>query len=92
MDRADIPLLPAHTWETSYRHEDGDLIRLFYVPALMCAAQCDRTTGYFSADSLVLAARGIERLIAVWSSVAVTGPVINTVATTVWGIRAASRT
>ena len=37
---------------------------LFYVPALSCAAQYDRTTGYFSADALVLAARGIERLIA----------------------------
>jgi len=63
MDSDDISLLPAHTWETSYRHEDGDLIRLFYVPALSCAAQYDRTTGYFSADALVLAARGIERLI-----------------------------
>ena len=60
---AQIPLLPAYTWETSYRHEDGDLIRLFYVPALSCAVQYDRTTGYFSADALVLAARGIERLI-----------------------------
>jgi SNF2 family DNA or RNA helicase len=63
MDFPDIPLLPAHTWETSYRHEDGDLIRLFYVPALSCAVQYDRTTGYFSADALALAARGIERLI-----------------------------
>jgi hypothetical protein len=60
---SEIPLLPAHTWETSYRHEDGDLVRLFYVPALLCAAQYDRTTGYFSADALALAARGIERLI-----------------------------
>ena len=60
----EISLLPAHTWETSYRHEDGDLIRLFYVPALSCAVQYDRMTGYFSADALVLAARGIERLIA----------------------------
>ena len=64
MDLDDIPLLSAHTWETSYRHEDGDLIRLFYVPALSCAVQYDRMTGYFSADALVLAARGIERLIA----------------------------
>jgi SNF2 family DNA or RNA helicase len=59
-----IPLLPAHTWDTSYRHEDGDLVRLFYVPALSCAVQYDRMTGYFSADALVLAARGIERLVA----------------------------
>ena len=33
VDSVEIPLLPAHTWETSYRHEDGDLVRLFYVPA-----------------------------------------------------------
>ena len=59
-----IPLLPAHTWETSYRHEDGDLVELFFVPALCCAVQYDRMTGYFSADTLALAARGIERLIA----------------------------
>ena len=58
------PLLSGHTWETSYRHEDGDLVRLFYVPALSCAVQYDRMTGYFSADALALAARGIERLIA----------------------------
>ena len=64
MDSDEIPLLPAHTWETSYRHEDGDLVRLFYVPALSCAVQYDRMTGYFSADALALAARGIERLIA----------------------------
>jgi len=55
VDPAQIPLLPAHTSETSYRHEDADLIRLFYVPALSRAVQYDRTTGYFSADALVLA-------------------------------------
>jgi ERCC4-related helicase len=64
MSSVAIPLLPAHTWETSYRHEDGDLIGLFYVPALSCAVQYDRMTGYFSAGALALAARGIERLIA----------------------------
>ena len=46
-------------WCTSYRHEDGDLIELFYNPALTCAVQYDRMTGYFSADALALAARGI---------------------------------
>jgi SNF2 family DNA or RNA helicase len=59
-----IPLLPAHAWETSYRHEQGDLVNLFYVPALSCAVQYDRMTGYFTADALALAARGIEKLIA----------------------------
>lgn len=56
-------LLAAHSWETSYRHEQGDLIDLFYVPALTCAVQYDRMTGYFTADALALAARGIEKLI-----------------------------
>ncbi len=56
--------LPSHTWDTSYRHEDGNLISLFYVPALSCAVQYDRMTGYFSATALALAARGIEKLIA----------------------------
>jgi SNF2 family DNA or RNA helicase len=50
-------------WRTSYRHEDGDLIELFYNPALACAVQYDRMTGYFSADALALASRGIAALI-----------------------------
>ena len=45
-------LLTAHPWETSYRHEDGDLVALFYVPALSCAVRYDRMTGYFSASAL----------------------------------------
>jgi hypothetical protein len=57
-------LLPGHCWNTSIRHEDGDLIALFYVPALSCAAQYDRMTGYFSATALALAVRGLEKLIA----------------------------
>lgn len=56
-------LLPEREWRTSYRHEDGDLIALFYNPALACAVQYDRMTGYFSADALALASRGIDELI-----------------------------
>ncbi len=58
------PHLTSRSWHVSYRHEDGDLIRPFYVPALECAVRYDRMTGYFSADALALAGRGIERLIA----------------------------
>ncbi|MCL5271009.1 MAG: SNF2-related protein [bacterium] len=61
-----IPLLPAHDWETSYRHDDGDLVEQFYIPALACAVRYDRLTGYFTADALALAARGLERLIHNW--------------------------
>ncbi len=60
---SELTSLACHTWNTSYRHEDGDLISLFYVPALSCALRYDRTTGFFNADALALAARGIARLI-----------------------------
>ncbi len=63
MGNPTIPTLPSILWKTCYRHEDGDLIALFYVPALECALRYDRMTGYFSADALALAGRGIERLI-----------------------------
>jgi hypothetical protein len=58
-----MTLLTAREWRTSYRHEDGDLIELFYNPALTCAAQYDRMIGYFSADALALASCGIDALI-----------------------------
>lgn len=57
------PALPSRNWQVCYRHEDGDLIELFYNPALASARQYDRMTGYFSAGALALAARGITALI-----------------------------
>jgi len=65
--RGPAPLMSGLTereWCVGYRTEDGDLIELIYNPALECAVQYDRLTGYFSADSLALAARGIASLIA----------------------------
>ncbi len=59
----EFPLLSAGEWKVSYRHEDGDLIQLFYIPALASSVSYDRMTGYFSASALALAARGIDRLI-----------------------------
>ncbi len=59
-----MSLLTDSRWRTSYRHEDGNLVDLFYNPALACAVQYDRMTGYFSADALALASRGIDALIA----------------------------
>ena len=50
-------------WKLKYTPEDGDLVRLFYVPALEDAWRYDRLTGYFNAGALALAARGIEGLI-----------------------------
>jgi ERCC4-related helicase len=58
------PLLIDSDWRVTYRHEDGDLIELFYNPALTCGVAYDRMTGYFSAGVLAAAARGITALIA----------------------------
>ena len=55
-------LLQDRTWKLKYSREDGDLVSRFWVPALSTAIRYDRTTGYFRAGSLALAARGIEHL------------------------------
>ncbi len=59
-----MPLLTERKWQFRYSHEDGDLVELFYNPALACAVEYCRTTGYFTADALALAARGLAGLIA----------------------------
>ena len=56
-------MLAARTWQRKYTPDDGDLVRLFYVPALEDAERYDRLTGYFNAGALALAARGIEGLV-----------------------------
>ena len=56
-------MLTDRTWKLKYNPDDGDLVRLFYVPALHDAVRYDRLTGYFSAGALALAARGIEGLV-----------------------------
>ena len=50
-------------WKLKYTPEDGDLVKLFYLPALKDAKRYDRLTGYFRASALALAARGIEGLV-----------------------------
>lgn len=50
-------------WRLKYTREDGDLVRLFYLPALEDADRYDRLTGYFRASALSLAARGVEALV-----------------------------
>lgn len=55
--------LSDRSWRLKYTPDDGDLVALFYVPALKCAVHYDRSTGYFSAPALALAMRGIEGLI-----------------------------
>lgn len=56
-------MLADRSWQRKYTPDDGDLVRLFYVPALEDAERYDRLTGYFNAGALALAARGIEGLV-----------------------------
>lgn len=58
-----MSLLRDTAWRLKYTPDDGDLVRLFYVPALRSATRYDRLTGYFSSRALALAARGIEGLV-----------------------------
>jgi superfamily II DNA or RNA helicase len=58
-----MSLLPDFKWKLKYTPEDGNLVQFFYVPALKCANRYDRSTGFFSATALTLAARGIEGLV-----------------------------
>ncbi len=58
-----MSLLCDREWRLKYTPDDGDLITLFYVPALECAVRYDRLTGYFRARALTLAARGLEGLV-----------------------------
>jgi len=50
-------------WAPSYSHEDGDLVEIFFLPALGCAKLYQRVTGYFNKEALVLASRGLDTLI-----------------------------
>ena len=58
-----MTLLRDTAWRLKYTPDDGDLVRLFYVPALRSATRYDRLTGYFSARALSLASRGVEGLV-----------------------------
>ena len=58
-----MPSLTERAWQLKYTPDDGDLVELFYVPALECAVSYDRSTGYFGAPALALAMRGIEGLV-----------------------------
>ena len=56
-------MLRDHTWKRKYTPPDGNLVELFYVPALQSARKYDRLTGYFKAGALRLAARGVVGLV-----------------------------
>ncbi len=58
-----MSLLLDRRWKAKYDSDERNLVEDFFFPALECATRYDRTTGYFSASVLSLAARGIEYLL-----------------------------
>ena len=58
-----MSLLSDITWKTKYTPENGNLLKIFYIPALECAFRYDRSTGYFTAGALAAASRGVEGLV-----------------------------
>lgn len=58
-----MSLLTDYDWQSKYDHDAGSLVGQFYLQALACAQRYDRTTGYFTATALAIAARGLEGLV-----------------------------
>lgn len=55
--------LKAIRWKTMYSREDGNLAEMVLRPALTQSVRYDRSAGYFTAKTLVMAADGIEHLV-----------------------------
>jgi len=47
----------------AYYSDDSNLLKEFYVPALSASTTYDRVAGFFSSNTLAIAARGISRFI-----------------------------
>ncbi len=58
-----MPLLRDFEWRSKYDSDEGNLVEAFYIPALRCAVRYHRTTGYFSAPVLTMAARGVAGIV-----------------------------
>lgn len=58
-----MSILQDFSWQCKYSPNDGNLLKIFYIHALGCAVRYDRTTGFFSAETLVAASLGVEELI-----------------------------
>ena len=58
-----MSILRDYAWEAMYSPDDGNLLSVFYIPALSCAVRYDRTTGFFKPDALAKAAVGVEELV-----------------------------
>ncbi len=58
-----LPSLSELALDISYRSDEGNVVRDFYVPCLQRSAIYRRAAGYFSSSGLALAAKGLAELI-----------------------------
>lgn len=57
------PLLPSRSWRISYSSKENNPIADFYIPALECAIQYDRKSGFFNSAILSKVARGLGAML-----------------------------
>lgn len=56
-------LLRNHPWKISYSSDENNPVADFYIPALECAVQYDRKSGFFNSSILSKVARGLGAML-----------------------------
>jgi hypothetical protein len=56
-------MLPDRSWRISYSSNENNPIAEFYIPALECAVQYDRKSGFFNSAILSRVARGLGAML-----------------------------
>ena len=57
------PALRDYPWKISYSSDTNNPVAEFYIPALECAIQYDRKSGYFNSAILSKVARGLGAML-----------------------------
>jgi SNF2 family DNA or RNA helicase len=57
------PSLRSHSWRISYSNDENNPVADFYIPALECAVQYDRKSGFFNSSILSKVARGLGAML-----------------------------
>lgn len=58
-----MALLKSHSWKISYSSDENNPVADFYIPALECATQYDRKSGFFNSSILSKVARGLGAML-----------------------------
>ena len=57
------PILRDRPWRISYSNDENNPVTDFYIPALECALQYDRKSGFFNSSILSKVARGLGAML-----------------------------